>query len=75
MLSDLEIIADQLKTTNEAHRRSGRCARKNACRTSALIDEFYLCQIDRADCEHAFPYGLNYLCKSPYRKKYSKKYS
>ena len=45
---------------------------KPECRTSPLIDGFYLCNINKPDCEHAFSYGFSYLCRSPVRHEFSK---
>ena len=46
--------------------------RKPGCRTRPLVDGFYLCNINRSDCEYAFSYGLDNLCRSPNRHEYSK---
>jgi hypothetical protein len=45
-----------------------------ACRTRALVDQFYLCQTNRMNCEHAFPFGMSYLCCSFKRSEFSKRF-
>jgi len=42
------------------------------CRTIALVDDFYLCQNNNANCKHAFSYGTSNLCRSPDKKEYSR---
>ncbi len=59
-------IKDSLMTTDKPNGKS-------ECRTSPLIDGFYLCNINKPDCEHAFSYGFNYLCRSPDRHEFSKR--
>ena len=42
------------------------------CRTRMIMGDFYLCQNNQCDCEHASPFGASYLCWSPDRCEYSK---
>jgi len=41
------------------------------CRTRAVIYDFYQCQVHRADCGFAVPFGTSYLCMSDLRREYS----
>ena len=63
-----EPLMEVKKTSFSACEKSGRAV----CRTTALIDGFYLCKNRQAACEHAFSYGSSYLCRSPVRHEYSK---
>jgi hypothetical protein len=67
------VFTDQLLTPNEVHFAPGVQSCKSLCRTSPLIDDFYLCLNSRSECEHAFSYGSSYLCRSPERNKFSRR--
>jgi hypothetical protein len=54
-----------------SHVKSSDIFRMSVCRTRPLVDDFYLCQANRKDCEHAFSFGINCLCCSMERHEYS----
>lgn len=65
-------ISEPLMTIDKSNINPDEQIRKAGCRTSPLIDGFYLCNINKSDCEHSLSYGLDYLCRSPNRHEYSK---
>lgn len=72
MQTNMQTNTDHFMMTDLSHVRSCGQFRKNACRTRTLVDDFYLCQTNPANCEHAFPFGINYLCRSLERHEYSR---
>ncbi len=72
MRDGMGAVINQLETTEKAHLKSGKGFRKTNCRTSSLVDGFYLCQIYKAGCEYAFSFGASYLCRSPNRIDYAR---
>lgn len=72
MMTSKQQLAEPLMEVKKAS--IGACEKSGqaVCRTTALIDGFYLCKNRVAACEHAFSYGLSYLCRSPVRHEYSK---
>jgi hypothetical protein len=69
--SYMQTITAPLLMTEMSHMRYCDRFSKNVCRTRALVDDFYLCQTNRTDCEHAFLLGMSYLCRSLERREYS----
>ncbi len=67
------VSTDQLLAPNGAHFNPGAQPCNKLCKTSVLVDDFYLCKHRRPECEHAFSYGSSYLCRSPERHKYSRR--
>jgi hypothetical protein len=41
------------------------------CRTRAMTDDFYQCQIHRSGCGYAVPFGTSCLCMPELRREYS----
>jgi len=64
-------MADPLIMTGLFHVISHDKFRLNTCRTRHLVDDFYLCQLNRADCDNAVSFGMSYLCSSFERHEYS----
>jgi len=72
MLRDIRSITnDPLMTIENPCLMSGERFRESVCRTRNLVDNFYQCQVNRLDCEHAFTFGMSFLCSSPNRHEYS----
>lgn len=71
MPSYKQSVSDPLSPLDRSS--SGAAGHFNAtvCKTRNLVDNFYQCQISRADCEHSFTFGMSYLCKSPDCHEYS----
>jgi hypothetical protein len=70
MLSDTQINKDRL-LPDAAKLNDYDQFSKKYCRTRVILDDFYLCQEYRFDCEHAFPFGTSYLCRSTRRAGFS----
>lgn len=73
MSEQRNVRTDQLLTPNKVHVEPDTQPCNKSCRTIALIDGFYLCKLSKSECEHAFPYGSSYLCRSSDRHKYSRR--
>jgi len=69
--TDKRLTADPLMTIDTAGMDCGEYCCTTECMTRAVMDDFYLCRIHRADCGHAVPFGTNYLCLSDLRREYS----
>lgn len=72
MKDGMGAVINQFETTEKTQLKSGKSFRKTTCKTSSLVDGFYLCQIYKAGCEYAFSFGASYLCRSPNRSDYVK---
>jgi hypothetical protein len=58
-------------TINTADRDAREHGDTAECRTRPMIDDFYQCQIHRADCSYAVQFGTSYLCLSDRRREYA----
>lgn len=67
MLNNTQIVTEQLMMAEMPDPLSRDRHQRNACRTRTLVDDFYLCQTNRSDCQHAFPFGMSRLCRSSER--------
>ena len=65
------LTADPLMTIERDDLSPGECCCTAECRTRVVIDDFYQCQIHRADCGYAVPFGTSYLCLSDRRREYA----
>jgi len=65
------LTADPLTTINMADRDAREHGGTAECRTRPMIDDFYQCQIHRADCGYAVQFGTSYLCLSDRRREYA----
>jgi hypothetical protein len=65
------LTADPLMTIDTADMDCGEYCCTTECRTRTVMDDFYQCQIHRADCGHAVSFGTSYLCMSDRRREYS----
>lgn len=72
MMTRTQPLAEPLMEVKKPSFRSCEKSIRTVCRTTALIDGFYLCKNRVAACEYAFSYGSSYLCRSPVRHEYSK---
>lgn len=77
MQSDKQRLTDLLTITelsimNGLEPGHGEYFQMIPCRTRVLVDDFYMCQINRHDCENAFSFGIGYLCSSSERQQFSK---
>ena len=63
--------ADTLTANDTADRNEDGPGHMTGCLTSAILDDFYQCQIHRPDCGHAIHFGSGYLCMSDLRREYS----
>jgi hypothetical protein len=68
-------IPDQRMTGGVPDMNSYDQFHRNACRTRRLVDDFYMCQVSRSDCEHALSFGMSYLCRSSERHELSEQYA
>ena len=71
MQSYEQAITGQVMMPDMFHKRSQDQFRRKACSTRLLVDDFYLCQANRKECDNAFPFGMNYLCSSLERHEFS----
>lgn len=71
MLSHAQTMNDSKMMTGFSQVRTHDPFHNTSCRTRALVDDFYLCQSNPAGCDHAFPFGINHLCRSIARHEYS----
>jgi hypothetical protein len=71
MQTNLHAIADDQLNTAPTHLRILGHAQPK-CRTRAVVDDFYQCQTDCADCGYMAPFGSCYLCMSPKRREYAR---
>jgi hypothetical protein len=68
-----QVISVQVPNDNaQLHTRVEHTKQK--CRTRAVVDEFYQCQMQRPDCAYMAPFGTCYLCMSPLRREYARQH-
>jgi hypothetical protein len=67
----LRLTANPLMTINTADRDAREYGGTAECRTRPMVDDFYQCQIHRADCGYAVPFRTSCLCLSDMRREYA----
>jgi hypothetical protein len=72
MQNSQHAMAELMPSTDSAERQTKVGCIKPKCRTMAVVDDFYQCQMQRPDCGYMAPFGTCYLCMSPLRREYSR---
>lgn len=67
MRSDVRTVTNRMMKSDVALAGTGDRFLATACRTMPLVDDFYLCQLNCPECEHAYSFGMSNLCRSPER--------